>query len=47
VPPVDRVTKLRNELSTVQQNCRVFGELLTEVAHGENSNADFELLEVC
>jgi hypothetical protein len=43
---VDRIAKLRSELTTVQQNCQVFGELLTEVANGDCSAADFELLEV-
>jgi len=42
----DRVGKLRTELGTVQQNCRVFGEILTELSSGNGSPDDVELLEV-
>jgi len=42
----DRVAKLRSELGTVQQNCRVFGEILTELSSGNGSSDDVELLEV-
>lgn len=42
----DRVSKLRSELGTVQQNCRVFGEILTELSSGSGSPDDMELLEV-
>ena len=42
----DRVAKLRSELGTVQQNCRVFGEILTELSSGAGNPDDIELLEV-
>ena len=42
----DRLTKLRTELNTVQQNCRVFGEMLTELTPGQENPSDLELLEV-
>jgi len=42
----DRMTKLRSELGTVQQNCRVFGEILTELSSGSGSADDAELVEV-
>jgi len=42
----DRMAKLRSELSTVQQNCRVFGEILTELSSGSGSPDDVELVEV-
>ena len=42
----DRVGKLRTELGTVQQNCRVLGEILTELSSGNGSPDDVELLEV-
>ena len=42
----DKLTKLRSELGTVQQNCRVFGEILTELSSGNGSHDDVELLEV-
>lgn len=41
----DRVAKLRSELGTVQQNCRVFGEILTELSSGAGNPDDIELLE--
>jgi len=44
--PVDRLSKLRSELGTVQQNCFVFGDLLTEIANGDVGTSDLELLEV-
>jgi len=42
----DKVTKLRSELGTVQQNCHVFGEILTELSSGAGSDDDIALLEV-
>ena len=42
----DRMTKLRSELATVQQNCRVLGEILTELSSGSGSPDDMELVEV-
>jgi len=42
----DRMAKLRSELATVQQNCRVFGEILTELSSGSGSPDDVELVEV-
>jgi len=41
----ERVAKLRTELQTVQQNCRVFGDMLTEVSNAQESQSDIELLE--
>jgi len=41
----DRMAKLRSELATVQQNCRVFGEILTELSSGNGSPDDIELVE--
>jgi len=46
VPGPDRVGKLRTELGTVQQNCRVFGEMLTELSSGSGTADDITLLEV-
>ncbi|ESO07415.1 hypothetical protein HELRODRAFT_110832 [Helobdella robusta] len=42
-----KIQKLKSELSAVQQNCRVFGELLTELSQGGtlNSASDQQLLE--
>ena len=37
---------VRAELQTVQQNCRVFGDMLTEINNGHENPADIELLEV-
>ena len=42
----DRVSKLRTELGTVQQNCRIFGEILTELSSGTGTDDDVALLEV-
>jgi len=42
----ERGMKLRAELNTVQQNCRVFGEMLTEITPGQETQSDVELLEV-
>jgi len=42
----DRLAKLRSELGTVQQNCRVFGEILTELSSGSGTADDIALLEV-
>lgn len=42
----DRLAKLRSELGTVQQNCRVFGEILTELSAGGGTADDIALLEV-
>jgi len=42
----DKMAKLRSELATVQQNCRVFGEILTELSSGTGSPDDVELVEV-
>ena len=46
VPGPDRIGKLRSELGTVQQNCRVFGEILTELSSGGGTADDITLLEV-
>ena len=40
------MAKLRSELATVHQNCRVFGEILTELSSGSGSPDDVELVEV-
>jgi hypothetical protein len=40
-----QAAKLRSELGTVQRNCRVFGELLTEMSSGQENPSDLELLE--
>lgn len=42
----DHMAKLHSELNTVQQNCRVFGEMLTELTPGQENRSDIELLEV-
>ena len=44
----EKMNKLRSDLATVQQNCKVFGDLLTEVSRGggSGSTSDLELLEV-
>lgn len=42
----DRIAKLRSELGSVQQNCHVFGEILTELSSGNGSADDVQLLEV-
>lgn len=43
----EKMNKLRSDLATVQQNCKVFGDLLTEVSRGggSGSTSDLELLE--
>lgn len=41
----DHMAKLHSELNTVQQNCRVFGEMLTELTPGQENRSDIELLE--
>ena len=38
--------KLKSELDIVQQNTRVFSEMLTELTPGEESPGDLELLTV-
>lgn len=42
----EQMAKLKSELDIVQQNCRVFNELLTELTPGEENPSDLELLNV-
>ena len=42
----EQLAKLRSELDIVQQNCKVFGEMLTEMSPGQDNNGDLELLQV-
>ena len=43
----EQLAKLRSELDTVQQNCKVFSEMLTEMTPGQEEVSDLELLQVC
>jgi len=38
--------KLRADLNTVSQNCKVMGEMLSELTPGQESDDDWQLLEV-
>ena len=42
----EQLGKLKSELDIVQQNTRVFSEMLTELTPGEESPSDLELLTV-
>ncbi len=42
----EQLTKLNSELETVQQNCKVFNEMLTEMTPGQEDASDLELLQV-
>lgn len=41
----EQLAKLRSELDVVQQNCRVFGDLLTEVTPGQENADDYKLIK--
>jgi hypothetical protein len=41
-----QMAKLRSEFDIVQQNCKVFSEMLTEMTSGAEHPADEELLKV-
>jgi len=43
---VDQLAKLRSELDVVQQNCHVFGEMLTEQTPGQEQADDWALMQV-
>ena len=43
---VEQMAKLRSELDIVQQNCHVFGEMLTEQIPGQEQPDDWALLQV-
>ena len=40
------MAKLKSELDVVQQNCKVFSEMLTEMTPGQENSSDLELLLV-
>jgi len=40
------MAKLRSELDVVQQNCGVFGEMLTEHTPGQEQADDWALMQV-
>jgi len=40
------MAKLRSELDIVQQNCHVFGEMLTEQIPGQEQPDDWALMQV-
>ena len=42
----EQLTKLNSEFDVVQQNCRVFNEMLTEMTPGQEDPSDLELLQV-
>ena len=42
----EQLTKLNSELDVVQQNCKVFNEMLTEMTPGQEDPSDLELLQV-
>ena len=42
----EQLTKLNTELDVVQQNCKVFNEMLTEMTPGQEDTSDLELLQV-
>lgn len=46
VPTPDQLAKLRSEFDIVQQNCKVFSEMLTEMSSGQEHPSDVELLMV-
>ena len=43
---VEQMAKLRSELDVVQQNCSVFGEMLTEQTPGQEQADDWALMQV-
>jgi len=43
---VEQMAKLRSELDIVQQNCHVFGEMLTELTPGQERTDDWDLMQV-
>ena len=43
----EQLSKLNSELDVVQQNCKVFNEMLTEMTPGQEDASDLELLQVC
>jgi len=43
---VEQMAKLRSELDLVQQNCNVFGEMLTEQTPGQEQADDWTLMQV-
>lgn len=42
----EQLGKLNGELDVVQQNCKVFNEMLTEMTPGQEDPSDLELLQV-
>lgn len=42
----EQMAKLRSELDIVQQNCKVFGEMLTESTPGQEESDDWQLMQV-
>ena len=42
----EQLGKLRSELDVVEQNCKVFSEMLTEMTPGQEDRSDLELLQV-
>jgi len=40
------MAKLRSELDVVQQNCHIFGEMLTEQTPGQETPDDLALMQV-
>ena len=42
----EQLAKLRSELDVVEQNCKVFSEMLTEMSPGQEDRSDLELLQV-
>lgn len=42
----DQLAKLKTELDVVQQNCKVFSEMLTEMTPCQEEVSDLELLQV-
>jgi len=42
----EQMAKLRSELDVVQQNCQVFGEMLTEQTPGHEQPDDWALMQV-
>ena len=42
----EQLSKLRSELDIVQQNFKVFSEMLTELTPGQEDPSDWDLLQV-
>jgi hypothetical protein len=43
----EQLAKLKSELDIVQQNVKVFSEMLTELSPGQEHQSDLDLLKVC